>query len=89
MKKKITDEEFDTALFDYVREEFDDNPANLLLIPGVYEIVAEHLNNEVLEYIEQKSENHGRGGETQLAAVIKAWQQHRRHKPETNEREGR
>lgn len=53
-KKKISQEEFDLALFEYVREAYDKNPAWMLEIPGVYEIVSEYLNNEVIEYIEEK-----------------------------------
>ena len=44
--KKISTEDFDRLLFEIVGE---DSASNLLGIPGVYEIVAEHYNNEVLE----------------------------------------
>ena len=52
--KQPTQEEFDLALFDLVREMYDNNPADILTVPGVYEIMAEYLNNEVLERIEEE-----------------------------------
>jgi len=47
---KMTQQEFDDILEDLVRK----NAANLLNIPGVYEAVAEHFNNEVLETWEEQ-----------------------------------
>ena len=54
--KQPTQEDFDYALFELVREMYDNNPADMLTVPGVYEIMAEYLNNEVLEYIEEHQE---------------------------------
>lgn len=44
---QITDDEFDEILCDIVNEE----PASRLLfmVPGVYALVAEHYNNDVLD----------------------------------------
>lgn len=44
------DEEFDEALAEII----DESPAShLLTVPGVYEVLSEHFNNDVLERIEQ------------------------------------
>lgn len=43
---KISTEDFDRILAEIMNE---DNASSLLTIPGVYEIVSEHFNNEVLE----------------------------------------
>ena len=46
----VTDEMFDEELLDILR----DTPANhLLSIPGIYEILKEHFNNEVLSNLEK------------------------------------
>lgn len=41
----ITDEEFDGVLLDMAKENIDE----VLRLPGVYEIISEHFNNEVLD----------------------------------------
>lgn len=41
-------DEIKTATYDYVREEYADNPAWLLDIHGVYEIVAAYVEDEVM-----------------------------------------
>ncbi len=56
MKKKaqdysqMTDEEFDSILAEVVAE----NASTLLSIPGIYEVVSEYFNNEVLDRWEQQ-----------------------------------
>ena len=55
MKKyeNLTDDRFDEILVTLVNQ----SPASYLLsIPGVYELVAEEYNNEVLEHYEQSIE---------------------------------
>ena len=37
------------SLYDYVRERYDDNPADILGIPGVYELVSAFLHDEVMK----------------------------------------
>lgn len=44
--REITSEEFDRILVEIIRET---DPVTLLRVPGVYEALAEHFNNEVLE----------------------------------------
>lgn len=44
--REITAVEFDLILVELVR---DIDPVTLLRVPGVYEALAEHFNNEVLE----------------------------------------
>lgn len=51
--EKMSTEDFDRILFDLVGE---DSASNLLGIPGVYEIVAEHYHNEVLEAYDLEQE---------------------------------
>jgi len=47
----MRDEEFDNELERLVNEE----PAgNLLTVPGIYEILSEHFNNEVLQRLKEK-----------------------------------
>lgn len=46
----ITDEMFDEALMEIVDKQ---GPLSILRIEGVYELVKEHYNNEVLEKLEQ------------------------------------
>ncbi|MCP4156670.1 MAG: hypothetical protein GY757_53650 [bacterium] len=51
--KDMTQEEFDQILIDLL----DDAPAShLLTIPGIYEILAEHYNNEILDAWTDKKE---------------------------------
>lgn len=50
---KMTNEDFDRILSDILQEE----GRNLLAIPGVYEVVSEHFNNEVLNRWENEIEN--------------------------------
>jgi hypothetical protein len=51
--KKMTDEDFNRILADKIDEE---SGGSLLLIPGVYEVLSEHFNNEVLETWEEEQE---------------------------------
>jgi hypothetical protein len=53
--KQPTDEQFDNALAVIIDE---DNPraANLLSIPGIYEILSEYYNNDVLDYLASEQE---------------------------------
>lgn len=48
-------ERFDDILHDLVQEE----GAHLLSIPGIYEILSEHFNNEVLRRMAQEDEDNG------------------------------
>lgn len=48
---KMTDSDFDTILERLVEE----NAHNLLTVPGVYEAVKEHFNNDVLEIWESEN----------------------------------
>jgi hypothetical protein len=52
MSKQITDDEFDSILRERVR----DAGSFILRIPGVYEILSEYYNNEVLEIWEAQQE---------------------------------
>ena len=46
---KMTQEDFDTILEEIINK----HPAShLLTVPGVYEVIREHYNNEVLEFWE-------------------------------------
>lgn len=46
---KITQDQFDEKLVEIINE----SPAtNLLTIPGIYEILSEHFNNDILKSIE-------------------------------------
>lgn len=45
---KITQEEFDEKLKEIINDEYETFPANILTIPGIYEILSEHFNNAVL-----------------------------------------
>jgi hypothetical protein len=49
---KMTDEEFDEGLQHIINEEC--CAADLLRIPGIYEILSEHFNNEILTRWEEK-----------------------------------
>ncbi|MBW1953532.1 MAG: hypothetical protein JRI66_10685 [Deltaproteobacteria bacterium] len=51
-KRTITSEEFNNILVEIIGET---DPIVLLRIPGVYEILSEHFNNEVLERWEQEN----------------------------------
>lgn len=57
MARKWTDEEFDGALYEVVREQYENNPAWVLEVPGIYEIMAEHHNNDVLDWLEEHNES--------------------------------
>lgn len=46
---KMTNEEFDEILSDLVYEYLTDDHYAFMLIPGVYECMSEHFNNEVLD----------------------------------------
>jgi hypothetical protein len=46
MAKKISQEKFDELLAEILDE---DKASNLLSIPGVYEVLSEHFNNDVLK----------------------------------------
>ena len=50
---KMTTEDFDAILIGILKET---TAAELLTIPGVYEIVSEHYNDEVLEPWESSQE---------------------------------
>jgi hypothetical protein len=52
VKPEITDEEFDKILVQVVQESA---PITLLRVPGVYEALSEHFNNEVLEIWEKEA----------------------------------
>jgi len=49
---KMTQEEFDSILEEIVAE----NAGDIFSIPGVYEVVSEHFNNEVLSRWEERNE---------------------------------
>jgi chromosomal replication initiation ATPase DnaA len=51
---KMTQQEFDDILADIMDEEI---ASNLLTIPGIYEIVAEYYNNDVLDKWEEEHGN--------------------------------
>ena len=51
--RAITAEEFDLMLLEVLMET---HPLTILRIPGVYEILAEHFNNEVMERWERWKE---------------------------------
>ena len=51
--QEITNEEFDKRL----KETIEDNASALLLIAGVYEIVSEYYNNDILEDYEDDNEH--------------------------------
>jgi len=53
MSDEITQSEFDRLLLDMVDTM---NGSTILAIPGVYEIVAEELNNDVLEAWEDRGQ---------------------------------
>ncbi len=46
----ITQVEFDTELIQLLKET---EAVHLISIPGIYEILSEHFNNEIIERIEQ------------------------------------
>ena len=50
-KAILTDTEFDNILSKLVKRD----AAVLLHIPGIYEVVSEHYNNEVIEIWEQEN----------------------------------
>jgi len=45
---KITGEEFDAILIEIIKED----AANVVWIPGLYDVLSEHYNNEILERYE-------------------------------------
>lgn len=47
----VTDEMFDDKLAELIGEK---TPEQLLAIPGVYEILREHFNNDVLEELDKE-----------------------------------
>jgi hypothetical protein len=53
--REITNEEFDLMLLELLMET---HPLIILRVPGVYEILAEHFNNEVLERWERWKEKY-------------------------------
>lgn len=50
----VTTDQFDAKLGEIMDRDFE--PSNLLGIPGIYEIMSEHLNNEVLGELEQEKQ---------------------------------
>lgn len=46
---KMTDSDFDNYLIDIINKNYSVAPASIIQIPGIYEILSEHFNNEVLE----------------------------------------
>lgn len=54
---KLSQETFDRMLAEIMNEEI--RPSALLVIPGIYEIVCEYYNNEILRRwdLEQDAEN--------------------------------
>jgi len=63
----ISKEEFETALYDYVRENYDDNPADILDIDGVKDLVAMHHVKEIAEYIVDNRERASRLTDSRLS----------------------
>lgn len=51
---KMTDEEFDVSLRQIINEEC--CAEDLLRIPGIYEILSDHFNNEILSRWESEQE---------------------------------
>lgn len=49
---KMTNGDFDRILTDIVKEE----GGNILSVPGVYEVLSEYFNNEVLDRWEEEKE---------------------------------
>ena len=54
-KYYITNQEYDNILSELIIE----NSAMLLTIPGVYEVLSEHFNNEILDRWETKYGDNG------------------------------
>jgi len=48
-KAEPTQEQMTTALYDLVREMYDDNAAWMLEVPGVEEIMSEYLYDDVMD----------------------------------------
>ena len=65
---KMTQEDFDRVLLEIVGQM---TPAQILVIPGVYEIVSEELNNDVLcaWEVEQEAEEDESGQDANRAGV--------------------
>lgn len=55
MSAAISNDEFDSALARIIVRD----ASIILYIPGVYEVLAEHYNNEILETFELKQEEDG------------------------------
>jgi len=55
---KISDMDFDNALMAIVKEHTSEA---LLTIPGIYEVLSEHFNNETIERAEEEKRNTRRG----------------------------
>ena len=51
MSKPITDEEFDNTLLEILSKYTADQ---MIDIPGIYEILSEHYNNEVIDTVIRK-----------------------------------
>lgn len=50
MSKEMTQEEFDNGLMNILGEM---KASQLISIPGIYEILAEHFNNEIIDKWEE------------------------------------
>lgn len=51
----VTDEMFDNKLEEIVDKVVDESgPGAIMSIPGIYEILSEHFNNDVLEALENE-----------------------------------
>jgi hypothetical protein len=48
---KITKEKFDSILIEVI-DDSNQKPSNLLSIPGIYEILSEYYNNDVIFWFE-------------------------------------
>jgi hypothetical protein len=62
---KISDKDFDNALTAIVKEHTSES---LMTIPGIYEILSEHFNNEAIERAEEEKRDTRRG---HLLEVVK------------------
>lgn len=49
--KKITDEQFENALIKVIDKD-NKSASQLLSIPGIYEILSEYYNNDVIDYLQ-------------------------------------
>lgn len=55
---KMSTDDFDRLLAEVINKE---TPDTLLAIPGVYEVLAEHYNNEVLDAWQAEQDANGNG----------------------------